>query len=174
MQLRMYWKNDGTQAEKLNLPEGYALASLPQLENGIQQWLDVVQVGLTETRRDEDYYNRVMRDTPYYDENRCFFIVHDGKAVATITVICNTEQKEGLIHMVACDPACRGKGLGTLMGKIAVNEMKNAGMETGVLRTDAWRIPAIKSYLRIGFQPDLTIEETKADWQEVFQVLEGK
>ena len=174
MQLTMRWKNDGSEAEELILPEGFSITTLPELENGIATWLEVVEVGLTGAKRDRDYYKKVMEDTPHYDENRCFFITQDGKAVATITVICNPVSREGLIHMVACDPACRGKGLGNLMGRLAVNQMREAGMETGILRTDKWRIPAIKSYLRAGFTPDLTVGETKEDWEEVFRTLESK
>ena len=172
MQLTMRWKNDGSEAEELILPEGFSITTLPELENGIATWLDVVAAGLTGTRRDPDYYKIVMEDIPCYDANRCFIITSEGKAVATITVICNPHSREGLIHMVACDPACRGKGLGTLMSKLAVMEMKAAGMQTGMLHTDKWRIPAIKSYLRAGFLPDLTIGETREDWEEVFRILE--
>ena len=46
-------------------------------------------------------------------------------------------------------------------------------MQTAYLTTDDWRIPAIKSYLRIGFTPDISTEDFKARWDEIFKIIEA-
>ena len=56
--------------------------------------------------------------------------------------------------MVACKPHFRGKGLGTLLSRLAAYVLLREGMQTAYLTTDDWRVPAIKTYLRAGFVPD--------------------
>ena len=70
--------------------------------------------------------------------------------------------------MVACRPESRGRGIGTLLNDIAVNVLKNEGMETAYLTTDDFRIPAIKSYLRCGFAPDLSTDDFKERWAKIY------
>lgn len=166
VQLIMRWINDG-KATTLTLPEGVTIETFAQRKNALDEWLDIVQYGLCEKLMDEEYYNGCMTSMDRYDENMCYFIVKDGKSVATITVICNRDTKEGYIHMVACKPECRGQGLGTLLNNIAVFVLKSEGMKTAYLTTDDFRIPAIKSYLRCGFTPDLSTEEYCRRWKKI-------
>ena len=173
-QLIMRWKNDGTPAQKLSFPEGFEMRTLPQMENGIDKWLDIVQYGLAEKREDVAYYRANMSDLPNYEEEKCYFILENGNAVATVNVICNPETKEGLINMVGCVPECRGKGVGNMLGSIAVHVLKTAGMETASLRTDDFRVPAIKTYLRAGFQPDLSTEDYVQRWDAIYQKIGKK
>ncbi len=69
--------------------------------------------------------------------------------------------------MVACHEAARGKGYGTLLNQIAVAVLKKEGMSTAYLTTDDWRIPAIKSYLRAGFIPDLSTDDFQNRWASI-------
>ena len=73
--------------------------------------------------------------------------------------------------MVACHEQARGKGYGTLLNNVALHTLKNEGMETAYLTTDDWRIPAIKSYLRAGFEPDVSTEDFKTRWNNIFKQL---
>ena len=49
--------------------------------------------------------------------------------------------------------------------------LKEQGMEMAYLTTDDWRIPAIKSYLRIGFEPDLSNDDFKTRWTKILTDL---
>jgi len=170
-QLIMYWKNDGTASADLQLPEDVTVETFPSRSTAMEDWLDIVQYGLSEKREDESYYWKAM-GMPQYQDKLCFFLVVNGQAAATITVVCNYETKEGLVHMVACKPEYRGRGLGHLLNDLAVRVLKQEGMQTGRLSTDDWRIPAIKSYLRHGFTPDLTTEEDYQDrWDKIYQII---
>ena len=170
-QLRMHWKNDGTPAQPPVIPEGYAITAMPELENGIEQWLDMMQYGLSEKREDFSYYRSVMLEQPGYDEKKCFFVLHEGKAVATITVVCDPNQSTGLVHMVGSLPECRGKGIGNLLGEIAVYTLKQSGMKTCSLQTDDFRIPAIKTYLRAGFVPELSTQDYVQRWNAIYREI---
>lgn len=170
-QIKMTWKNDFEKMQEPKAPEGFSIKNFPNTPNALEQWLDVVQYGLSEQKEDGSYYTRTMTELPNYEEDKCFFILKGDVAAATITVVCDYEKKDGLIHMVACKPEFRGCGLGKLLAQYAKYVLKEAGMETGRLNTDDWRIPAIKTYLNIGFEPDLSTDELKERWAKVEEEL---
>lgn len=176
-QLKMYWKNDGTKLPPLALPAGITVQSLPEIPDGLGVWRDVIRYMSKnfDTDTSGDYYDRSMLQQANYDENMCYIFFVDGAPAATITVICDNAAKAGRVHMVACKPDFRGHGLGHLMMAKAVTELKERGMETGALVTDDWRIPAIKTYLKAGFVPDLDSEpDYKERWDAIFAVIHGK
>ena len=166
-QLKMYWENDGTPAQSPVIPEAFSLVTMPELDDGVEQWLDIMQYGLSEKREDASYYKICMLDLPNYEEDKCFFIMYGGKAIATLTVVCDPETKDGLIHMVGSLPESRGKGVGNMLVAVADYVLKTEGMQTARLKTDDFRVPAIKTYLKIGFKPDLSTEEYVQRWDAI-------
>ena len=76
--------------------------------------------------------------------------------------------------MVACKEAFRGKGYGTLLNRICEYTLKSEGMESAHLTTDDWRIPAIKSYLRAGFEPVTMGEDFPERWEKIFEIIKEK
>lgn len=166
-QLIMRWKNDGKKEPELQIPENCRVVNFTQFDGAMEEWLDIVQYGLSEGKMDEAYYHSVMTSLPCYEESKCFFLLEEEKAVATITVVCDYDKKEGYIHMVACKESARGKGYGTFISKWALNVLKNENMETAYLTTDDWRIPAIKSYFGIGFEADLSTEDFVERWDKI-------
>lgn len=170
-QLIMRWKNDGKGVNAVSVPQNCRIVRFSQLEGAMDAWLDIVQYGLTSGKLDADYYRRTMTAHENYSEDKCFFILENESPVATLTVICNYKTKEGYIHMVACHESARGKGYGTLLNCNAVSTLKKEGMETAYLTTDDWRIPAIKSYLRAGFAPDLSTEDFRERWAKIYTQL---
>ena len=176
-QLKMYWKNDGTELPALSFPAGVSVQSLPETPNGLDTWKDVIRYMSKnfDTDTSGDYYDRSMLQQANYNENMCYIFSVDGEPAATVTVICDQSAKAGRIHMVACKPGFRGHGLGNLMMLKAMTVMQEAGMETAALVTDDWRIPAIKTYLKVGFTPDLDSEpDYKERWDKIFAVLNAK
>lgn len=175
-QLILNWRNDGIAPQQPCFPEGVELKTFPQLQNGEKAWLDIVRYMYPGEQEitEKGFYDRVMIARPYYDEKMCYFLMVNGEPAATITVICDYGAKNGYIHMVSCKPQFRGKGLGTLMNVIAVDVLKTAGMQTAYLTTDDWRIPAIKSYLKAGFLPDLESEpDYKERWNKIYDIIRG-
>jgi len=170
-QLIMHWKNDGKPAAELKIPRNCRIVNFTELENAMDKWLDIVQYGLSEGRKDAEFYNAAMTSRPNYEEDKCFFILENGEVVATLTVICDYDKKEGYIHMVACHEAALGKGYGTLINNVALYTLKKEGMNTAYLTTDDWRIPAIKSYIRAGFEPDVSTDDFKARWSKIFEQI---
>ncbi len=173
-QLIMYWKNDGKPAEYPEVPEGLRLTTVPELADGIDKWLDIVQYGLSDGRQDEAFYNCVMVGHENYDAQYNYILMDGDVSVATVTVIFYPEEKRGYIHMVACKKQYQGRGIGTYLNKLTVYLLKSHGMETADLTTDDWRIPAIRSYLRAGFTPDLSTGDFCGRWAKIFEQIGNK
>lgn len=172
-QLVMRWKNDGTPPIPVQLPNGFTVVPFPQLENALSHWLDIVQYGLSKGRMEEEYYTNLMTNWRDYDDNYCFFVCKDGLPIATITTIFHRQTNEAYIHMVACKEGYREMGIGNLLNQIALYHIKEQRMRSAFLTTDDWRIPAIKSYLKIGFTPDLVDEDDVERWDAIFKVIQS-
>ena len=170
-QLKMYWKNDGGENPEVSLPAGVTVKSFPEIEDALTVWQNVIKYMSKNYDVDTtgDYYARSMLQKAHYREDMCYIFMVEGAPAATITVVCDEAAREGCIHMVACKPEFRGRGLGHLMLRKAVNVLKQKGMATAYLVTDDWRVPAIKAYLKAGFTPDLDSEsDYKERWQKIF------
>lgn len=175
-QLIMNWVNDGSEYQMPPLPEGMSVKTLPEIDNGVKEWLDIIRFMWQKENNDldEEFYQKLMTDfDKNYDDNMCYFLLVDGAPAATITVICDYEKGNGYIHMVACKPNFRGKGIGHILNNIALNALKKAGMKTAFLTTDDWRLAAIKTYLKVGFTPDLESEpDFKERWEKIYKALD--
>lgn len=51
-QLVMRWANDGSPAVMPQVPEGLGLTALPEMKDGVEQWLDVVSTAFPRADRD--------------------------------------------------------------------------------------------------------------------------
>ena len=175
-QLVMRWHDDGAEKQMPVLPEGVEWKTFPALPDALQTWLEIVRYMDRDVKpaADKEFYEKVMVAYPHYREDMCNFLTVDGAPAATVTVICDEAAKEGYIHMVSCKPEFRGRGLGHLLNAIAVYTLKKAGMKTAWLTTDDWRIPAIRTYLKAGFAPDLESQpDFKERWHKICAILNG-
>ena len=69
VQLIMRWKNDERAPKAANIPDGVTIETFAQRESALDDWLDIIQYGLTDGRLDADCYKRCMTDLENYDEN---------------------------------------------------------------------------------------------------------
>ena len=106
-----------------------------------------------------------------------FFVVEyrqTGGIVATATALHSPRALHpcgGELGWVAADPAHRGKGLGLAVCAAATARLIRAGYKNIYLRTDDLRVPAIKTYLKLGYEPLLCAEGMVARWQRLYEQL---
>lgn len=105
-----------------------------------------------------------------------FVIVHraTGKLVATAMATHKPTPQlpyAGELSWVAGDRAHSGKGLGLAVCTAAVGRFARAGYKTVYLKTDDFRLPAIKTYLKLGFQPFLFAPGMEERWAKVRAAL---
>jgi mycothiol synthase len=77
----------------------------------------------------------------------------------------------GELGWVAVAPDHRGKKLGAVTCQAAIKRLKEAGYSDIYLRTDDWRLPAIKTYLNLGWVPFLFVPGMKKRWENVSKEL---
>lgn len=174
-QLVMRWKNDGKAPRPLCLPEGVEQKNILDFPNGVEVWCKVARCLQPEgypDHTDEALYEAALNSRANYRPEHCRILTVNGEPAATISVLCDNEKKDAYIHMVACRPEFRGKGLGHLLNEVAEELLKKAGMQTAWLTTDDWRLAAIKTYLKAGYEPDPTsVPDAKERWEKILAQL---
>ena len=105
-----------------------------------------------------------------------FFATHEGIPVGTACAWTQSpEEKEvGQVHMVGVVPEHRGKRLGYVLCLSVLHFLKENGFQRAQLSTDDFRLPAVKTYLNLGFEPEYVEENHKARWNAVFANLAAK
>lgn len=101
------------------------------------------------------------------------FIVCNADSVIGFTVLHKRSLENNLneIGYVAVSPECRGRKIGAKLLVHISSEMKKRGIYQAYLRTDSFRIPAIKTYLKVGFYPYIRNEDEYIRWQRIMERL---
>ena len=115
------------------------------------------------------FENKMLCDKSVNPENIFFLIAPNGCIAGTVTYQYTGAEDTGCIHMVAVAQEYQGKKLALPMVLYAVQKITGDGKTKIILSTDDWRIPAIKTYLKAGFEPAIKPgdEETAARWANV-------
>jgi GNAT superfamily N-acetyltransferase len=105
-----------------------------------------------------------------------FFIVHDAtqKIVATTVATHNPTPLHpfgGELGWVAGDPEHKGKGLGYITCAAVTKRYLDAGYSDIYLLTDDFRLPALKTYLKLGWIPYLHLPEMQGRWEKICEQL---
>ena len=105
-----------------------------------------------------------------------FFVVAGRRIVAAAGVYNGQWDGEKCweIGWVARDPRHRGKGLGRQATAAAVGAARSLPERPIFLKTDDFRMAAIKIYLQLGFVPDWAHSSYRPRWQEIFARLGDK
>jgi len=105
-----------------------------------------------------------------------FFIEYEetDELVATAMATHNptpVHPNAGELGWVAGSAAHRGKGLGMAVCRAVIQRFQQAGYRRIYLKTDDWRLPAIKSYLKMGFEPFLFMWDMLERWRALCETL---
>lgn len=106
---------------------------------------------------------------------KTFVIWHHQRIVATASYLQLYEDfpRTGWVHYVGASPEHRGKGLGRLVTLAVVEASWADGDELIKLNTDDERLPAIATYLRLGFEPDCWHDTHESRWAAVMKALDA-
>jgi mycothiol synthase len=173
-QLRMIWPHNLLSSPPpVNLADAYVLRQFRDSDRknyetlmknaGFQDWPD--------NRTDEIL--KVTLPGGY------FVVEHKASAKIVATSVATHKPVEGLpfageLGWVAGDTGHSGKGLGIAVCSAVVGRFIEAGYQNIYLKTDDFRLPAIKVYLKMGFQPDLFCGGMRERWNEIYQKLSWK
>ena len=174
MALQLKMKRFSAPVKERTLPIGFSFKFFDGSEKEVDEWVRLCCFGLAENATREIFYKMIADFPNVVAKEDCFFILDDkGNYVASSTAIA-TPSGVGLVHMVASDPSVRGKGLGHIMLAKTLSLLEERGMKSVELRTDDWRLAAIKTYLDAGFLPVL-LSDADSDhatrWDKVREAL---
>ena len=98
-------------------------------------------------------------------EGSCL-VLYEGRVVGA-AFAGRFDDTDGRIDYVVADPNLRGNGIGVGVCTGVTKYLLERGYQTVTLHTDDWRMPAIETYQKLGFEPVLFREDMKARWDAV-------
>lgn len=168
-QLRMAFIADGTLPEIPEIPQGYTLR--------------------TYKPEDLDSYCRLRIAAGFSEWNATAFANYasclipnglmvveapDGELAASASAEINTKTLwpyNGNLGWVACNPEHRGKKLGKAVVAAAMRRLLLYGFKRISLSTDDYRIPALATYLKLGWIPYITEPDMPERWNAIAKTL---
>ena len=151
-----------------NIPEGYELQVFQPGDE--HHYVNIIRESFGGDNH--DYETEVIKHVNYIPDGT-FLIFHTengaSEAVATATAIIDPspENKYGYLHMVGAFGGHKGKRLGYEVSLACLLKMQAAGKTGCTLKTDDFRLPAIVTYLKLGFAPDIKHENQVERWRQV-------
>lgn len=108
-----------------------------------------------------------------FKPERVLFVCHHGQPVATACAWYKPEWDEqtGYLHMVGALPSQSGKKLGYAASLAALQQMQREQRKSAVLNTDDYRLPAIHTYWKLGFVPQIVHENQVQRWKLIAEKL---
>jgi mycothiol synthase len=148
-------------------PQGYTLRSYQSGDE--EAWERIV---IEAFHRPQSFQNKIMQDG-YFRPERVLFICHSNHPVATACAwhVPNTPEHIGYLYMVGALKTHQGKGLGYTVCGAALNQMVRDQKTSAMLFTDASRLAAIKTYLKLGFEPSPLNPNQLLVWDKVLEKL---
>jgi mycothiol synthase len=170
-QLHMAWPKDCLESPPApQVPAGYLLRQWRPHEMG--QYIELMgKAGFTGWTQER--VNNALRSLL---PDGFFVIEHTASGRLAATAQAGHRYTElhpygGELGWVAGDPEHKGKGLGKAVCAAATARLIGAGFREVYLSTDDWRLPAIKVYLKLGYEPLFYRDDMKARWQAVYAKL---
>ncbi|MBS1708159.1 MAG: GNAT family N-acetyltransferase [Armatimonadetes bacterium] len=102
----------------------------------------------------------------------CFVVASPRGIAATVTgLVWPDAPHEGYVHYIGVHPDHRGLHLGRLALLSLFQQFRSHGLSESILDTDDWRLPAIRTYLNLGYVPRIVEEGQEGRWAAVMDAL---
>ena len=156
---------------KLELPIGYHLRTYR--EGDELHWANIISDSFGgRPRAAQDTQNEITNRDVFAPDG-FYFITHQDIPIATACAWRQSadEIDVGYVHMVGVVGEHTGKKLGKWGSLAVLFYFKENGFTCSMLDTDDFRIPAIKTYLNLGFIPVYVDETQSQRWKDIFKTL---
>jgi mycothiol synthase len=157
----------------INVSDGYKIRTYR--EGDEKAWAEIINNSLG-SGWDAERCRRELTGRLRFRPEGLFFSAYQEEPVGTACAWTQSldEKKVGYVHMVGVIPEHRGKKLGYALCLSVLHFFRENNFQRAQLHTDDFRLPAIKTYLNLGFKPDYIDENHKARWDAVFNNLNIK
>ena len=168
-QLRMRFDKFDSLPE-VELPEGYRLTTLG--ETGVGDWIEALNATGQLGHWDPDRVTTWLAGERHAIEAGTIIVTFDGRPVATTCTIPPTPtEPRSELGWVSVSPEHQGQGLGYQVCLAVLHFARKMGYTETYLNTDDWRLPAVKTYLNLSFEPEMIHESHPERWTAVYQKL---
>ncbi len=160
------------------LPPGYRIRPLewdPDHQEEGRLWERTMESSYEEPYPPGDFFNIMVMNFDYWP-GRVFLLFDDtGEACGTATSWrMHYRWKDsgiGYVLFVGIAKAWQGRGLAKPLVARLLEDFKENGFHTALLETDDHRLPAVKTYLGLGFTPRIVHENQHERWANIFMAL---
>ena len=164
---------DVTGLPEVKLDAGYTLRTFQPGDEAA--WDEIIADSFD---NDTMHFDGVIAKSEGYKPERTFMIFCGDEPVATTAMLLSREgpgtevgAKTGYIHWVGGKKAHAGHRLGYNVVLATMHQIVAEGFEYIGLSTDDFRIPAIVTYLKLGFDPVIVDEGMRARWLKIFETI---
>jgi len=166
-------RDDLNDVPEFPLPEGYGLR--PFADGDRDTWVGIWQASEPFLTINPETFDHEFGADLAAMPKRCAFLTSPaGEDVGTVTSWYDRKylgKSWGRVHWVAVRPDHQGKGLAKPMLTASMKRMKSLGHRRAMLETQTPRLAAIKTYLDLGFRPDMTTDNARYAWKLVRREL---
>ncbi len=166
MQLRMV-RPDLDNLPQLQIPCNYSLRTYQIGDD--QHWANVINNSFGGRRTATDARCEIMNHAIFEPEG-LFFCTHQQQPVGTACAWRWHDPNEteiGQLHMVGVHSNHAGHRLGRCVSLAVLHHLKRRQYTCAILGTDDFRLPAIKTYLNLGFLPICVDDDQPERWRNI-------
>ncbi len=169
-QLRMVRPNLNNLPE-LQLPTGYGMRTY--LEGDEAHWARIISDSFGGRERTAQDTVDQITGSDVFLRDGFYFATHDDTPVGTACAWRQSvdEKDVGYVHMVGVVAEHTGHKLGKWVSLAVLYYFRDKGFKCAMLDTDDFRIPAVKTYLNLGFIPVYVEEGQPKRWHDLFKKL---
>ncbi|WP_395146492.1 GNAT family N-acetyltransferase [Armatimonas sp.] len=156
-----------TDLPSLNLPEGFVLRSITAAE------LTELACLLSAAFPELIWTPKKTHDALFADltVKETLVLIEEATGVFAATASARLQSERfpgaGYLHWVGAHQSFRGKGLGRLITLAALHKFREMGCTSAVLETQDFRVPALHTYLRLGFEPEHYDDTHTPRWEAI-------
>ena len=130
-------------------------------------WLTIINESFNKAFTVDDW-QRLILDKEGYRPDRVFFIREKSsrEICATAAAVRGGGAEHGYLHFVGVRPKWAGHKLGFCVSHVATESFKTDGCRDAALNTDPHRLAALKTYLRLGYRPQVRHQAHGEIWTQ--------
>jgi mycothiol synthase len=156
------------------LPPGYSIRPISVAEGSL--WEQVMDQSFGGYYPGE--FQKIMVENYDYDPERVRIMFDENNQPCATATSWRQHYRWGsgigYVLFVGVAKSHQGRGLGYQITLHVLHDFVAHGFESAILETDDYRLPALKTYLKLGFLPRIVHSQQYQQWDTIFTSLDMK